>query len=175
MAKDRLPDKLAVILHAVVAGSTQLVQRDEHLVYERIQDSFRRFGDVIEQYRGKFLELRGDALLAEFDRDSDAVTATLACQSDQTYYLSRLKDELKPIVWVGIAMGEVVLGGGTLTRVGVVLAPRVEQLAKPGSLCITAALHEALPNRMPFDLENIGEQMLMFLSGCPSSRSNTHI
>jgi len=83
MAKDRLIDKLAVILHADVAESTQLVQQDEHLAHERIQDSFRRFSDAIEKYRGTVLELRGDALLAEFERASDAVSATLAFQADQ--------------------------------------------------------------------------------------------
>jgi len=160
MARDRLPDKLAVILHADVAGSTQLVQQDEHLAHERIQDSFHRFSDVIEQYRGKVLELRGDALLAEFERASDAVTATLAFQSDQANYLSRLKDDLKPGIRVGIAMGEVVIGDGTVTGGGVVLAQRVEQLADPGGLCITAALHESLPRRMPFDLEDLGAQVL---------------
>jgi class 3 adenylate cyclase len=100
MAKDLLSDKLAVILHADVAGSTEFVQQDERLAHERIQDSFHRFSDVIEQYRGKVLELRGDALLAEFDRASDAVTATLAFQADQAYYLSRLKDDLKPSIRV---------------------------------------------------------------------------
>jgi adenylate cyclase len=160
MAKDLLPDKLAVILHADVAGSTQLVQQDEHLAHDRIQDSFRRFGDTIENYRGTVLELRGDALLAEFERPSDAVTATLAFQADQAYYLSRLKDDLKPSIRVGIAMGEVVIADSTITGAGVVLAQRVEQLADPGGLCITAALHEALPKRMPFDLENLGEQEL---------------
>jgi adenylate cyclase len=160
MAKDRLSDKLAVILHADVAGSTQLVQQDEHLAHERIQDSFHRFRDSIEKYRGKVLELRGDALLAEFERASDAVTATLAFQSDQVYYLSRLKDGLKPSIRVGIAMGEVVMGDGTVTGAGVVLAQRVEQLSEPGGLCITAALHETLPQRMPFDQEDLGEQEL---------------
>ena len=57
MEKDRLPDKLAVILHADVAGSTQLVQYDEHLAYERIQDFFRRFSVIIEKYRGTVLEI----------------------------------------------------------------------------------------------------------------------
>jgi TolB-like protein/class 3 adenylate cyclase/Flp pilus assembly protein TadD len=160
VAKDRLSDKLAVILHADVAGSTQLVQQDEHLAHERVQNSFRRFGDAIEKYRGTILELRGDALLAEFGRASDAVSATLAFQSDQAYYLTRLKDNLKPSIRVGIAMGEVVMGDGTVTGAGVVLAQRVEQLAEPGGLCITAALHEALPKRMPFDLDNLGEQEL---------------
>jgi len=160
MAKDHLSGKLAVILHADVAGSTALVQLNEQLAHERIQDAFRRFSDTIKNYQGHVLELRGDALLAEFDRPSDAVTATLAFQADQAYFLSRLKDDLKPSIRVGIAMGEVVIADATVTGAGVVLAQRVEQLSEPGSLCITAALHEALPKRMPFDLENLGEQVL---------------
>jgi adenylate cyclase len=61
---------------------------------------------------------------------------------------------------VGIAMGEVVIADNTVTGSGVVLAQRIEQLADPGGVCITAALHEAIPKRMPFDLENLGEQAL---------------
>ena len=160
MAKDHLSGKLAVILHADVAGSTELVQQNEQVAHERIQDAFRRFSDTIQSYQGHVLELRGDALLAEFERPSDAVTATLAFQADQAYCLSRLKDDLKPSIRVGIAMGEVVIADSTITGAGVVLAQRVEQLADPGGLCITAALHEALPKRMPFDLENLGEQVL---------------
>jgi TolB-like protein/class 3 adenylate cyclase len=160
MAKDRLLGKLAVILHADVAGSTALVQQDEQLAHERIQDAFRRFSDTIKNYQGNVLELRGDALLAEFERPSDAVAATLAFQADHIYLISRLKDDLRPTIRVGIAMGEVVIADGTITGAGVILAQRVEQLADPGGLCITAALHEALPKRMPFDLENLGEQVL---------------
>ena len=78
MAKDRLSGKLAVILHADVAGSTAMVQQDEQLAHERIQGAFRRFSETIEKYHGHILELRGDALLAQFESASDAVTATLA-------------------------------------------------------------------------------------------------
>jgi len=160
MEKDHLSGKLAVILHADVAGSTALVQQDEQLAHERIQDAFRRFSEAIEKYQGRILELRGDALLAEFERASDAVTATLAFQGDHTYLISRYKDDLRPRVRVGIAMGEVVIADDTVTGSGVVLAQRVEQLADPGGICLTAAMHEALPKRMPFDLENLGEQIL---------------
>jgi adenylate cyclase len=160
MEKERLQGKLVVILHADVAGSTRLVQKDEQLAHERIQDTFHRFSDSIEKYMGRVLELRGDALLAEFERASDAITAALAFQADHTYYLSRLKDDMKPSIRVGIAMGEVIVADGTVTGAGVVLAQRVEQLANPGGVYITAALHEALPKRMPFDLENLGEQVL---------------
>ena len=119
-----------------------MVQQDEQLAHERIQDAFRRFSETIEKYQGHILELRGDALLAQFDRASDAVTAALSFQADQTYHISRLKDDLRPTIRVGIAMGEVIVAYNTVTGAGVVLAQRVEQLADPGGLCITAALHE---------------------------------
>ena len=146
MAKDFLSGKLRVILHADVAGSTQLVQQNEQLAHERIQDTFHSFSYCIEKYDGRVLELRGDALLAVFERASDAITATLAFQADHTIHLSHLEDNLKPDVRVGISMGEIVIADATVTGSGVVLAQRVEKLAQPGGLCVTAAIHEALPS-----------------------------
>ena len=160
MAESHRPGKLAVILHADIAGSTVLVQRDEHAAHERIQDTFRRFDSTIGKYHGRVCELRGDALLAEFDRASDAVSSALAFQAEQAEYNAQLNDNIRPIVRVGIAMGEVIIADNTVTGAGVVLAQRVEQLAEPGTVCITAAIHEALPQRMPFDQENLGEQQV---------------
>ena len=160
MAENRRPGKLAVILHADIAGSTVLVQRDEHAAHERIQDTFRRFDSTIVKYHGRVCELRGDALLAEFDRASDAVISALAFQAEQAEYNAQLNDNIRPIVRVGIAMGEVIIADNTVTGAGVVLAQRVEQLAEPGAVCITAAIHEALPQRMPFDQESLGEQQV---------------
>ncbi|MFA9421263.1 MAG: adenylate/guanylate cyclase domain-containing protein, partial [Gammaproteobacteria bacterium] len=160
MAKDPQSGTLAIILHADVADSTRLVQLDEHAAHERIQDAFRRFSDTIGKYQGQVRELRGDALLAEFKLPSDAVTAALAFQSEHHDHIAKFNDNIQPRVRVGIAMGEVVIADNTVTGAGVVLAQRVEQLADPGGLCITAAIHEALPKRMPFDLENLGEQTL---------------
>ena len=160
MAKDRLSGKLAVILHADVADSTALVQQDKKLAHERIQDAFHRFNNAIEKYQGHVVELRGDALLAEFGRASDAVSAALSFQNDHAYQISQLEDDLRPTVRVGIAMGEVISADSTVTGAGVVQAQRIEQLADPGGVCVTATIHEALSKRMPFDLENLGEQIL---------------
>jgi len=133
MAKERLAGTLAVILHADVASSTRLVQQDEHLAHERIQDAFHRFSDTIGKYQGRVRELRGDALLAEFELASDAVTAALAFQSEHQDHLAELNDDIQPRVRIGIAMGEVVIADHTVTGAGVVLAQRIEQLAEPGS------------------------------------------
>ena len=160
MAAKQLSGKLAVILHADVVGSTVLVQKNEQKAHTRIQDSFERFGETIASYHGQVREIRGDALLAEFARASDAVSAALAFQTEQTQFNSAIEDDIRPLVRVGIAMGEVVIADDTITGVGVVLAQRLEQLAEPGGVCITPAIHEAIPRRLPFELENIGEHQL---------------
>ena len=160
MANDSLSGKLAVILHADIVGSTLLVQQDEQKAHARIQDSFRRFGKTISNYHGQVRELRGDALLGEFDRASDAISAALSFQSEQSEYNRQFDDNIRPLLRVGIALGEVVVADDTITGAGVVLAQRLEQLAQPGSLCITPAIREALPQRLPFKLESLGTKRL---------------
>ena len=149
-----------MILHADIVGSTALVQRDEQLAHQRIQDAFQRFARLIADYHGQVRELRGDALLAEFARASDAVSASLAFQASQNAINAELTDDIRPLARIGIALGEVVIADATITGAGVVLAQRLEQLAPPGGLCITPAIREALPKRLPFTLENLGEREL---------------
>jgi TolB-like protein/class 3 adenylate cyclase len=150
--------KLAVILHADVVGSTRLVQQNETLAHARIQDAFRRFSSTIEAYNGVTHELRGDALVAEFARASDAVAAGLAFQIENTESNARLEDDLQPRLRIGISLGEVVIADNTVTGAGVVLAQRVEQLAEPGGVCITGAVHEAAPQYLPLHYSDLGKQ-----------------
>ena len=70
-------------------------------------------------------------------------------------------------------MGEVVIADNTVTGEGVVLAQRVEQLAEPGGLCITGAINEALPTRLPFDQKSLGEQKLKGFEEAGSSLSGS--
>jgi len=154
------PCKLAVILHADVAGSTELVRRNERLAHERIQSTFRTLSESVRSYGGFAREIRGDALVAEFARASDAVCAALHFQGTNSESNKRLNDDIVPVVRIGIALGEGIFADGAVTGPGVVLAQRVEQLATPGGVCITAAIHEALPKRLPFEQENLGEKTL---------------
>ncbi len=158
--KKRPQRQLAVILHADVVGSTTLVQRDETLAHERMQDAFRRFSLTIEAYDGVAHELRGDALVAELKRASDAVSAALAFQAGNAEFNTALEDDIQPQLRVGISMGEVVIADNTVTGAGVVLAQRLEQLAQSGGVCIQGAAYETVPQRFPFDFESLGEQTL---------------
>ncbi|MCP4876480.1 MAG: hypothetical protein GY896_13550 [Gammaproteobacteria bacterium] len=160
MRKDQLSRKLAVILHADVVGSTALVQKNETLAHERIQAVFHQFSETITSYGGRTHELRGDALVAEFDRASDAVTAALVFQVLNGQSNATLDDEMQPQLRIGISLGEVIIADNTVTGAGVVLAQRIEQLADKGGVVVQGAVSETVPTRMPFDFESLGEHKL---------------
>ena len=105
MAKDHLSRKLAVILHADVVGSTVLVQKNETLAHERILAAFNNFSETITSYGGIAREIRGDALVAEFDRASDAVTAALAFQALNGEINTTISDDIQPKLRIGISLG----------------------------------------------------------------------
>ncbi len=138
--------RLTVMLHADVISSTTLVQKDEALAHQRMQDAFHKFSTTIESYGGKTLELRGDALLAEFGRASDAVCAALAFQAANTQYNKMVDDDVRAELRVGLSLGEVIIADDTVTGAGVVLAQRLEQLANPGGVVIQGwiSMDEAL-------------------------------
>lgn len=152
--------RLVVILHADVVGSTALVRLNETLAHERIRDTFLRFSDAIASHGGTPHEIRGDALVAEFSKASDAVGAALAFQATNATHNQELSDGLQPELRVGIAMGEVVVADSTVTGEGVVLAQRLEQLAAPGGVCIQGAVYDTIPKRLPFRYDNLGERRI---------------
>jgi adenylate cyclase len=160
MEKGQLSRKLAVILHADVVGSTSLVQKNETLAHERIQSVFHQFSKTIKSYGGITRELRGDALVAEFERASDAVPAALAFQVSNEDFNSRLEDDIQPQLRIGISLGEVIIADNTITGAGVVLAQRLEQLAEPGGAVVQGSVSETIPARMPFEFNSLGEQVL---------------
>jgi adenylate cyclase len=160
LERNRLSRKLAVILHADVVGSTLLVQKNETLAHERIQAAFNSFSETIAAYGGKAHEIRGDALVAEFNRASDAVPAAIAFQALNEESNSVLNDDIQPQLRIGISLGEVIIADNTLTGAGVVLAQRLEQLADSGGVVVQGSVSETVPTRMPFDFESLGEQVL---------------
>ena len=88
--------KLAVILHADVVGSTALVHLDETVAHQRLRGAFQRFSKAIEAYGGVVREIRGDALVAEFSRASDAVEAAIAAQTKNTDHNAHLDVDIRP-------------------------------------------------------------------------------
>ena len=157
---DQLSRKLTVILHADVVGSTALVQKNEKIAHERIRATFQAFSETITKHNGVTREVRGDALVADFDRASDAVDAAITYQTANSAAAEDAKDEIWPMLRIGISLGEVIIADNTITGAGVVIAQRLEQLAESGGVVVQGAIAETVPARLPFEFQNLGEHNL---------------
>ena len=155
--QDTRSRKLSVLLHADVADSTRLVRRDEVAAHEGIQAVFRDLAAKVSDYGGVAHEIRGDALIAEFSRASDSVSAALSFQTDAASTRDTRSDADLPRVRIGICIGEVVIADGTITGSGVILAQRLEQFAEPGGIVVNSSIAETVPDRFPFEFAHLGE------------------
>ncbi|MFT7529703.1 MAG: adenylate cyclase [Gammaproteobacteria bacterium] len=156
--------RLAVILHADVVESTLLVRKNEMLAHESMQSTFQCLAEKITAYNGVAHEIRGDALVAEFSRPSDALLAACAFQEDQANNNRTVETVSDVEVRIGIALGEVVIADDTITGLGVILAQRLEQIADPGGVVVQGSVSEAVPERLPFDFTPLGERSLKGIS-----------
>jgi pimeloyl-ACP methyl ester carboxylesterase len=93
-------------------------------------------------------------------KDTISVSASAEFQIANAAYNRDIDDEVRAMVRVGIAMGEVVIADNTVTGAGIVLAQRLEQLAEPGGVCIQDAAYQTIPKRLPFKYNNLGERDL---------------
>ena len=147
-------------MHADVVGSTKLIQIDESVAHTRMRDSFRKLSETISSYGGITWEIRGDALVAEFPRASDAIAASVSFQASNSRSTIGSEDGIHPVLRIGISLGEVIVADNVITGAGIVVAQRLEQLAAPGGVVVQGSVMETVPNRLPFEFEPLGEQDL---------------
>lgn len=156
MGAGRTKRELAVILHADVAGYSELMERDEDLTHQLVNVCFDRLEDRIRHFGGSVCEKRGDALLARFEQPSDGLGAAMMYQLDAKAQGSRLDDDVRPELRIGINLGEVIVDRGTIWGPGVNLTQRVEQLSEPGGVCVSATVYEAVSKSLPVDYVDLG-------------------
>ena len=122
--------KLAVLLHADVVSSTELVRKNETLAHQRIQDAFQRLSETVSRFNGLAQEIRGMRLL----QSSKWLLMQLRLQSItrqlNTAHNQKLTDEILPLIRIGIAMGEVVIADNTITGEGCGARPTVRTISR---------------------------------------------
>ena len=67
-----------------------------------------------------------------------------------------MTDDIKPVLRVGIAMGEVVVADDTVTGEAVVMAQRLGQLAEPGGVCIQGMTKDTIPKTVVVPIRTVG-------------------
>ena len=61
---------------------------------------------------------------------------------------------------MGINVGDIIIEDGDIFGDGVNIAARLEALAEPGGICISAAAHEQVRDRLDIAFDDMGEQQV---------------
>lgn len=154
----RLPRKLAAILYADVAGYSRLTGEDEDATHRRLSEYLDHISVTVEQHRGRIMHYAGDAVLAMFDAVVDALSCAANIQQDLKSRNKELPDERKVEFRIGVNLGDVIEDRGDIYGDGVNVAARLESLAKPGGICVSESVRQAVDKKLPLDYDFMGEQ-----------------
>ncbi len=157
---DLVPDeerRLAAILATDVVGFSSLMEADETRTFANIK---RLFNEVIEpqvhQHKGRVFKQLGDGFLVEFASVVNAVRCAIAIQTEMRVW--RGADETELQLRIGVNLGDIIVDGEDVYGSGVNLASRLEAMAEPGGICITAQAYDQLRSVLDAVYEDIGEQ-----------------
>jgi class 3 adenylate cyclase/TolB-like protein len=157
--------KLAAILAADVVGYSAMMERDESGTHERLQSGFREvFEPIISKYHGTIFKLMGDGLLAEFNSVFEAVECAIALQQALTERNGDLPQDRALRIRIGVNLGEVIVEGPDRFGEGVNIAARLEQLAEPGGICVSAKVAKEVEKKLAFSLEAMGAHKVKNIS-----------
>jgi class 3 adenylate cyclase len=152
--------RIAAILAADVAGYSRLVGADEVGTLARLKTHRRVLVDPkIDEHRGRIVNNTGDCLLVEFASAVDAVRCAVAVQRSMAVEADK-PPEGQIQFRVGINVGDVVADGDDILGDSVNIAARLESIAEPGGICLSAAAYEQVRGKIELAVTDMGEQDL---------------
>jgi adenylate cyclase len=154
--------RLAAILAAdVVAGYSRLIGADEEGTLNRLRSIRAEVIDPkITKNRGRIVKTTGDGLLVEFSSVVDA----LRCATEWQRGMAECNADVPPTSRIefrmGVNVGDVVVEDGDIFGDGVNVAARLEGLADPGGICVSARVQEDAAGRLDLTFDDLGDQSL---------------
>jgi TolB-like protein/class 3 adenylate cyclase len=153
--------RLAAILAADVAGYSRLMGADEEGTLERLKALRRELLDPkIAEHRGRIVKTTGDGLLVEFGSVVKALRCAVEVQREITERNAGVPPDNRIEFRIGINVGDIVVEDGDIFGDGVNVAARLEGLAEPGGICVSARVQEDAAGKFDLAFEDIGEQQL---------------
>ena len=152
--------KLAAIFAADIAGYSRLMAHDEVGTLGRLKACRVIIDGLIASHRGRIFNTAGDSVVADFASAVDAVQCAVAMQTAiATENAGAAADE--PMQFrIGVHVGDVMVDGKNLLGDGVNIAARLEALASPGTICVSAAARDQVGNKLPLTFDDLGEQQV---------------
>jgi adenylate cyclase len=161
VSRERVQRRLAAILFADVVGYSRLSGQDEVGTWRRLQSVLR---DVVrphvKTHAGRVVKIKGDGILVEFASAVEAVASAVALQQAMARRNATVADAQRIELRVGINVGDIITNDDDVLGDGVNVAARIEPLADPGGICISATVHEHVRAKLAYPFEDRGEHTL---------------
>jgi TolB-like protein/class 3 adenylate cyclase/Flp pilus assembly protein TadD len=142
--------RLSAIMFTDMVGYTALVQDDE----ANARTLRRRWRAALDQHisahSGSLLQTYGDGSLSVFDSAVSAVECAVALQRD-------LRSPPAVPIRIGVHTGDVVYDRDGVFGDGVNVASRIQSLAEPGSVLVSAKVFDEIKNQRGLDAVSLGE------------------
>jgi adenylate cyclase len=157
--------RLAAILAADVVGYSRLMEVDEAGTLARLKTIRLELIDpAIAKCKGRIIKTTGDGMLVEFQ----SVTEALRCAVDFQERMARRNRDMpasRVLVYrIGLNLGDVIAEGDDIFGDGVNIAARLESIAEPGGICISAAVRDQVGDRLEVAYQDLGEQQVKNIS-----------
>jgi adenylate cyclase len=161
MLQERVQRRLVAVLFADVVGYSRLTAQDEVGTWRRLQSVLR---DVvpphIKAHAGRIVRIKGDGILVEFASAVEAVASAVALQQAMAQRNATLAEAHRLELRIGINLGDIITSGDDVHGDGVNVAARLEPLAEPGGICLSATVHEHVRAKLAYPFEDRGVRTL---------------
>jgi TolB-like protein/class 3 adenylate cyclase/tetratricopeptide (TPR) repeat protein len=165
MSAQGVQRRLAAILSADVVGYSRLMAEDEEATVRTVAAYREQVGLLVAQHRGRLVDSAGDSFLAEFASALGAVQCALEIQSVLAARNARLAQDHRMQLRVGVHLGDIRLEGERVYGDGVNIAARLQALAEPGGICVSAAVQEQVGTKLTLSCRDLGPQSLKNIPG----------
>jgi len=161
LATERVERRLCAVLAADVAGYSHLMGADEEGTLALLKTHRRDlFDPKINEHRGRIVKTTGDGILVEFASVVDAVRCAVEVQRGMATRNVEMPQDKRVEFRVGINVGDIIIDGGDIFGEGVNVAARLEGLAEPGGICVSARVQEDVRGKLNIAFQDTGEQQL---------------
>ena len=152
--------RLAAILSTDAVGYSRLMTEDEAGTAETLKTYRGLISGVVRTHGGRVVDAVGDNLLAEFRSVVDAVASGLDIQRElATQNRNRLSGH-ELLFRIGIHLGDLIVDGERIVGSDVNIAARIEALAEPGGLAVSAAAYDHVEGRVDVRFHDLGNHTL---------------
>ena len=153
--------RLAAILAADVAGYSRLIGVDEGGTLQALKAIRAELIDpTIAAHNGRLVKTTGDGVLIEFSSVVDALQCATEVQTGMVERNATTPANKRIEFRIGINVGDIVVEDGDIFGDGVNVAARLEGVAEPGGICVSARVQEDATGKLDLAFEDMGEPAL---------------